>query len=90
MVKRKFVINDPRGLHLRPAGIFCEEAIRFRSSIQILIRSTKANGKSVLSVLGAGIKYGDEIEIVCEGEDEDQALESLTKVIEQMEKNNLE
>lgn len=88
MVKDKFVIRDARGIHLRPAGIFCNKAITFKSSIQIAIRSTKVNGKSVLSVLGAGIKCGDEIEIICEGEDEEEALLCLSKVVEEMENCN--
>ena len=41
-----------------------------------------ANAKSVLSVLGACIKCGDEIEFVCEGEDEDKALAALVAVVE--------
>lgn len=39
--------------------------------------SGTANAKSVLSVLGACIKSGDEIEIVCEGEDEEEALKGI-------------
>lgn len=38
--------------------------------------------KSVLSVLGACIKSGDEIELVCEGEDEQEALAALVHAIE--------
>ena len=41
-----------------------------------------ANAKSVLSVLGACIKSGDEIMIVCEGNDEDEALKELVQLVE--------
>ena len=44
--------------------------------------SGTANAKSVLSVLGACIKSGDEIEIVCEGEDEEEALKALVALVE--------
>ena len=40
-----------------------------------------ANAKSVLSVLGACVKCGDEIELVCEGADEQEALKALTDAI---------
>lgn len=43
--------------------------------------SGTANAKSVLSVLGACVKSGDEIELICEGEDETSALEALTALI---------
>ena len=35
-----------------------------------------------MSVLGACIKSGDEIELVCEGEDEQEALAALVNAIE--------
>ena len=40
------------------------------------------NAKSVLSVLGACIKCGDEIEFVCEGEDEEEALAAMVRLVE--------
>lgn len=82
MVSSKVVVKNPTGLHLRPAGILCKTAIRFQSKINIQFKDTTANAKSVLGVLGACIKTGDEIELICEGEDETEALEVLTKAIE--------
>lgn len=82
MVSQKVVIKNPTGLHLRPAGILCKEAIQFQSSITFQFRSSKINAKSVLGVLGACVKSGDEIEIFCEGEDEEKALETVVKVIQ--------
>ena len=41
-----------------------------------------ANAKSVLSVLGACIKSGDEIELICEGADENAALAEMIRIIE--------
>lgn len=37
---------------------------------------------SVLSVLGACIKSGDEIEFVCTGEDEEDALKGVVAAVE--------
>ena len=56
--------------------------MRFKSLITFTFRENTANAKSVLSVLGACVKCGDEIEFICEGEDEEKALESLVKAIE--------
>ena len=82
MVSRKVTIKNLTGLHLRPAGILCKEAMQFKSHITFRYKENTANAKSVLSVLGACIKSGDEIELVCEGEDENEALESVLKAIE--------
>ena len=83
MVTQKVLIKNPTGLHLRPAGILCKETMQYKSLITFRFGDDNtANAKSVLSVLGACIKCGDEIEFVCEGEDEDKALAALVAVVE--------
>ncbi|MCI8315274.1 MAG: HPr family phosphocarrier protein [Lachnospiraceae bacterium] len=82
MVRQKVVIKNPTGLHLRPAGILCKEAMQFKALITFTFRGNTANAKSVLSVLGACVKSGDEIEIICDGSDENEALSTMVKVIE--------
>ena len=82
MVSQKVVIKNPTGLHLRPAGILCKEAMRFHSLITFTFRGSTANAKSVLSVIGACVKCGDEIELICDGSDEAEALSDMVKIIE--------
>ena len=82
MVSQKVTVKNPTGLHLRPAGILCKEAMQFKSHITFRYRENTANAKSVLSVLGACIKSGDEITLMCDGEDEEEALKDLVKEIE--------
>lgn len=82
MVSQRVKIKNPTGLHLRPAGILCKEAMRYKSLITFRYKGNIANAKSVLSVLGACIKTGDEIEFCCEGEDEDEALAAMVGAVE--------
>lgn len=86
MVSKKVKITNPSGLHLRPAGLLCNKAMDFKSLITFNYedrdRTGTANAKSVLSVLGACVKTGDSIELVCEGEDEEEALKTLVEAVE--------
>ena len=83
MVSQKVKIKNPTGLHLRPAGVLCKNAIEYTSVITFKYGGENvANAKSVLSVLGACIKSGDEIELICEGEDEEKALKEMVALIE--------
>ncbi len=82
MLKEIVIVKNPSGLHLRPAGLLCKEAMKFKARITFGSRGSVANAKSVLSVLGAGVKCGDEIELVCEGEDEAAAMERIKTLIE--------
>lgn len=84
MVSEKMMIECAIGIHLRPAGALCEEAIKYKSLITFECENGKtANAKSVLSVLAAGVKCGDEIQIKCDGEDEQEALSSVVKVLKE-------
>ena len=79
MVRESVIIKNPTGLHLRPAGLFCKTAMQFGCKITIEKTArpgmVSANAKSVLSVLG------DEITIVCDGEDEEDALKEMVQIV---------
>ena len=82
MLTQKVKIKNPTGLHLRPAGALSKLAVHFESTIHFQFGSTNANEKSVLSVLGACIKCGDELEFICEGPDEKEALAAIVALVE--------
>lgn len=82
MVAQKVTVKNTGGFHLRPASVFCKKALEFDSLITFRIRNTIANAKSVLSVLAAGVKENDEIELICEGNDEKEALSHMIALIE--------
>lgn len=82
MTKQKVIVKNQSGLHLRPAGILCRTAMLYKAHITLSYGDTTANAKSVLSVLGAGVKTGDELEITCEGVDEQEALEAMVELFE--------
>ena len=82
MVSQKIRIINPTGLHLRPAGNLCKQPMKYKGKVTFNYGNNTANAKSVVSVLGACIKSGDEITLVCEGEDENEALSALVTFIE--------
>lgn len=82
MVRKKVRISNPTGLHLRPAGIFCNVANKFECKVMFEHGDTTANAKSVLSVLGSCIKSGDEIILVCDGNNEEEALQAMVEAVE--------
>ena len=82
MVHQKVIIQNEAGLHLRPAGILCKEALKYESRITFKFKNQIHNAKSVLSVLGACVKSGDEITMMCDGTDEEKALSEMVALIE--------
>lgn len=81
MKNKKIVINNPNGLDLDLAGVICKKAVQYKSLITFTYRDGSANAKSVLSVLGSCVRGGDEIELFCDGVDEDEALAAITSIL---------
>ena len=85
MITSQIIVTDPVGLHARPAALFVKCCNQFAASIR-LRNLTEAgdwvNAKSILSLLTAGVKQDDRIEIEADGVDERTALESLEALVQ--------
>lgn len=82
MLTKTLTVVNPSGLHLRPAGVLSQTAMKFKSDIIIECGDKRIVAKSVLNVMAAGIKCGTEINLICDGEDEEEAMKTLTNAIE--------
>jgi len=76
----KVLIKNQVGLHARPATFFIQKANEFKSTIWVEKEERRVNAKSLLGVLSLGIVGGTEIKIIADGEDENEAVESLIKL----------
>jgi phosphotransferase system HPr (HPr) family protein len=85
VIARTFALQNPSGLHARPAALFVQIASRLRSdvTIQNLDRGAPAaNDKSIIEVLTLGAVHGQRIEVRVNGEDEEAGLGQLAQAIE--------
>jgi len=81
MLTREVTINNQVGLHARPATFFIQKANEFKSSIWIEKEDRKVNAKSLLGVLSLGIVKGTSVNLVADGSDEKEALNTLATLI---------
>ena len=81
MVSKKATIIDKEGFHMRAADDFVNEMAKFKSSITISSTDKTANGKSIMRLMAAAYKRGTEVEIKCEGEDEEAQLAKACEMI---------
>ena len=76
MVSEKVTIVNPSGLHLLNAVNLSNSVSRYKSSMSFTYENNGMQGtvnlKSILSIVAAGIKQGETIEICSSGEDEEQ------------------
>ncbi len=81
MYVKQVVINNQVGLRARPATFFTQKANEFKCSVWIEKEERRVNAKSLLGVLSLGIVKGSAINIVADGDDEEQAVETLCELI---------
>ena len=82
MLTQKITITNPSGLHMRPAGVLVKTVQPFRSDVMFGIRGSQYNAKSMLNVLSACVKCGDEIELSIDGEDERDCMDAVAAAVE--------
>jgi len=84
MPKRTLTIQNKQGLHMKPAGLFVSEAGKYKSKIFIYkddMEDMKVNGKSLIGVLMLAAGKDSTITVEANGEDADQALDGIEKLV---------
>jgi phosphotransferase system HPr (HPr) family protein len=82
MISKAITITNDTGLHARPAAVFVNTATKFKSEVMVRKGEKQVNAKSILAVLSLGISKGSDIVISVQGSDEEEAMGSLTALIE--------
>jgi phosphocarrier protein len=80
--ERTFTIVNALGLHARAAAQLVQTANRYRAEIHVEKDGMQVNGKSIMGVLTLAAAKGSMILVSCEGEDAEDAMGALAKVIE--------
>lgn len=77
-------INNPTGLHARPAAAFVRAAAGYRADIRVAnvtTNSAEVNAKSLIAILSLGAGAGHRIRLRIEGEDEALAARDLAALV---------
>ncbi len=81
-VVRTVTVNNPNGLHARPAERLAKLANQFDADVAWIKDGYRVDGKSVLLVLTMGAEQGTRLELEVVGEDAEGALDALTRLVE--------
>ncbi|MEM1485571.1 HPr family phosphocarrier protein [Oscillospiraceae bacterium PP1C4] len=82
MVCQKVVLNIKFGLHARPAGVLSKLAQKYQSDIKMKINEKAVNVKTIMGVMSAGVQCGTQVEFVCDGIDEKEALQDIVAAVQ--------
>lgn len=82
MISKTVTIKNEQGLHMRPAGVLAKEASKYPCDVKIKSETKEINAKSIMMIIGGGLKCGMEVELVCNGEQEEEAMDSILALFE--------
>ena len=77
MKEFKHVIQDPMGLHARPAGMLVKACAGYASKITLTAPTGTADAKRLMGIMRLAAKQGMELTIAGEGADEEKAAAEL-------------
>jgi len=75
------LISNTAGLHARPAAVLANVARKFACDIWVQRGDGRANAKSVTSLMNLDIRYNDKVNLVTQGPDAQDAINSLAPLI---------
>ena len=81
MIKKNMTIKIPTGLEARPVAILVQEASKFDSSVYIESGTKRVNAKSIMGVMTLGLAAGEDVTVVAEGPDEEEAIAGIEKYL---------
>ncbi len=81
MITATVTLIFPEGMHARPASELVKLAGKFNSEIRIGQNGKFANAKSILGLMSLGIAGGTPITIECDGQDETEAMEKVSRFL---------
>ena len=81
MIRTTLVICNKLGLHARASAKLTKLASSFQCEVFMTRNSRRVNAKSIMGIMMLAAGLGSEVELATEGEDEQQASEALTALV---------
>lgn len=81
-IEREVTIVNKYGLHARPAMQLVEAANGFASKIEVSNNTLTIDAKSIMSVMRLAATKGTVLRILADGDDADQAVDTLIRLVQ--------
>ena len=81
MITKSMTVKIPKGLDARPVALLVQVASQYESSIYLEIQEKKVNAKSIMGMMSLALAEGEEITIIANGPDEQDAVNAIDKYI---------
>ena len=77
MIKKPITIQLSEGLDARPIALLVQEASQYSSTVYIEVADKQVNAKSIIGMMSLRLTPGEEITVVANGADEEEAAKGI-------------
>jgi len=81
MIKKSVKIQIPKGLEARPVALLVQVASQYESTVYLETNEKRVNAKSIMGMMSLGLGNGEEVTVVCEGDDESTAFTNVKEFL---------
>jgi phosphocarrier protein len=81
MIRHPVTIINKLGLHARATAKLVATASEFDSSVRISGKNREVNAKNIMQVMMLGASKGTSVELIADGQDEQEAIAALVELI---------
>ena len=82
MIEKQVTIINKLGLHARATAKLIGVTSNYASSIKLVKEERSVDAKSIMSVMMLAASQGTVLNLVCDGEDEKEALAAVSALID--------
>lgn len=82
MTTKDVTIEVRQGMEVSPVAKCVQVASQFESKIYVEHDTKKVNAKSIMGMMALGIVPGQTVKVSADGSDEDQAIDSISKYLQ--------
>lgn len=81
MLEKAMKIQLKNGLEARPVAVLVQVASQHESTVYIESGGKKVNAKSIMGMMSLGLNSGEEVRVIADGKDEEEAVASIEKFL---------
>ena len=81
MLEKSMKIQLKNGLEARPVALLVQVASQHESTVYIESTGKRVNAKSIMGMMSLGLNTGEEVNVIADGKDEEEAITSIEKFL---------
>lgn len=81
MIQKEMTVQLSGGMEARPIAVLVQVASQYDSTVYLQAGSRKVNAKSIMGMMSLGLDAGENVTVIVDGEDENEALTAIEQYL---------